>query len=235
MGTGFFEKALEIIKVVFEFAESEQKPQQQREIDCLHQQVQSLTEAPEHLKKPKQSEITYATESKQFNYSTWEINEARHAWTYKHNANHKLTSQSVSAIKGRNPAPFGAEKQILYFGRIGAYIEEMSNGFQKIENPTIEEIQFFSQRINQRMHNISGSCCTIHQNDKTQEEILLHKIQDLTTHWQPLHQLIQTQKNNFFFIEKFSKKWCKQRHSQGRTDSLDRNCQLNNPTIIKKP
>ncbi|OMJ20585.1 hypothetical protein AYI70_g4014 [Smittium culicis] len=50
-------------------------------------------------------ERIYNTEFESYKQGTWELNPDTHGWVSRHDCEHKLSTQSISAIKNRHPAP----------------------------------------------------------------------------------------------------------------------------------
>ncbi|OLY82019.1 hypothetical protein AYI68_g3869, partial [Smittium mucronatum] len=161
-----------------------QQQEQQPSLETLQLKIQELktdlenlqgTSNPSFKAEETPVERIYVTDGESYKYGSWDLNPESHEWIIKHDSEHKLASQSVSAIKNRHPVPSGghfkanesiknlkltpqatkedttlmeAEQQILDLARIGLHIEELSRGFSSIETPTESQAKLFAEEIN---------------------------------------------------------------------------------------
>ncbi|OMJ10136.1 hypothetical protein AYI69_g10365 [Smittium culicis] len=120
------------------------------------------------------AERIYNTEFESYKQGTWGLNPDTHGWVSRHDCEHKLFTQSISATKNRHLALSGghfksneinknvklniqaskedkllseSEQQSLDLARIGLLIEDMSREFSQIDNPTESETKTFLEAI----------------------------------------------------------------------------------------
>ncbi|OLY79668.1 hypothetical protein AYI68_g6256, partial [Smittium mucronatum] len=89
-----------------------QHQEQQPSLETLQLKIQELKTDLENLQGASNPsfqaeeapvESIYVTDGESYKYGSWDLNPESYEWIIKHNSEHKLALQSVSAIKNRHP------------------------------------------------------------------------------------------------------------------------------------